>query len=330
MKIAFYGTKPYDRIWFEPMSKDYGFDIHFIEAACNQETVFMAKGYDAICIFVNDYVDAGMIDALYEMNVKAILLRSAGYNNVDVKAAEDKIVILRVPSYSPEAVAEFSMALLLTVNRMTHKAYNRTREFNMSLNGLMGMDLYEKTAGVIGTGKIGQAMIRILNGFQVHVLCYDPYPVEGLDAEYVSLEEIFKSADIISLHCPLTSDTRHLINKDTIAMMKKGIYLVNTSRGGLIDTEALIDAMLEGKFGGVGLDVYEEEEGVFYEDRSNEIITDDNLARLMTFPNVLVTSHMGFFTKEAMQAIALTTLENAYALENGLPLVNQVGVEMVL
>lgn len=330
MKIAFYGTKPYDKIWFEPMGKEYGFDIHFIEAACNQETVFMAKGYDAICIFVNDYVDAQMIDALYEMKVKAILLRSAGFNNVDVKAAEDKIVILRVPSYSPEAVAEFSMALLLTVNRLTHKAYNRTREFNMSLNGLMGMDLYEKTAGVIGTGKIGQAMIRILNGFQMHVICYDPYPAQGLDAEYVSLEEIFKRSDIISLHCPLTSDTKHLINKDTIAMMKKGIYLVNTSRGALIDTEALIDAMLEGKFGGVGLDVYEEEEGVFYEDRSSDIIVDDHLARLMTFPNVLVTSHMGFFTKEAMQAIAHTTLENAYALENGLPLVNQVGTEMVL
>ena len=311
------------------MGKEYGFDIHFIEAACNKETIFMAKGYDAICIFVNDYVNAEMIDALYEMNVKAILLRSAGFNNVDVKAAEDKIIILRVPSYSPEAVAEFAMALLLTVNRLTHKAYNRTREFNMSLNGLMGMDINEKTVGVIGTGKIGQAMIRIFGGFQAHVICYDPYPVEGLDAEYVSLEELFKSSDIISLHCPLTSDTRHLINKESIAMMKDGVYLVNTSRGSLIDTQALIDAMLEGKFGGVGLDVYEEEEGVFYEDRSNEIITDDNLARLMTFPNVLVTSHMGFFTKEAMHAIALTTLENAYALENGLPLVNQVGKEMV-
>lgn len=329
MKIAFYGTKPYDKIWFEPMGKEYGFDIHFIEAACNKETIFMAKGYDAICIFVNDYVNAEMIDELYEMKVKAILLRSAGFNNVDVKAAEDKIVVLRVPSYSPEAVAEFSMALLLTVNRLTHKAYNRTREFNMSLNGLMGMDIYEKTVGVIGTGKIGQAMIRILCGFQAHVICYDPYPVEGLDAEYVTLEELFRSSDIISLHCPLTSETKHLINKETIAMMKKGVYLVNTSRGSLIDTEALIDAMLEGKFGGVGLDVYEEEEGVFYEDRSNDIITDDNLARLMTFPNVLVTSHMGFFTREAMQAIALTTLENAYALENGLPLVNQVGKEMV-
>ena len=327
MKIAFYGTKPYDRIWFEPMGKEYGFDIHFIEAACNRETIFMAKGYDAICIFVNDYVDAEMINALYEMSVKAILLRSAGYNNVDVKAAEDKIIIMRVPSYSPEAVAEFSMALLLTVNRLTHKAYNRTRDFNMSLNGLMGMDLYEKTAGVIGTGKIGQAMRRILNGFQMHVLCYDPFPVEGLEAEYVSLEEIFKYSDVITLHCPLTSDTKHIINKETIAKMKNGVFLINTSRGALIDTEALIEAMLQNKFGGVGLDVYEEEEGVFYEDRSGDIVKDDNLARLLTFPNVLVTSHMGFFTREAMQAIALTTPENAYALENGLPLVNQVGRE---
>ncbi len=324
MKIAFYGTKPYDKICFEPMGKEYGFDIHFIEASCNQETIFMAKGYDAICIFVNDYVNAEMIDALYEMKVKAILLRSAGYNNVDVKAAEDKIVLLRVPSYSPESVAEFSMALLLTVNRLTHKAYNRTREFNMSLNGLMGADLFEKTAGVIGTGKIGQAMIKILNGFQMRVICYDPFPVEGIEAEYVDLEELFEQSDVISLHCPLNSGTKHIVNRSSIAAMKKGVYLINTSRGGLIDTEALIEGMLEGKFGGVGLDVYEEEEGVFYEDRSGEIITDENLARLMTLPNVLVTSHMGFFTREAMHAIAKTTLENAYALENGLPLVNRV------
>lgn len=330
MRIAFYSTKPYDKVWFEPLAGEYGFDIHFIEAACNRETIFMAKGYDAICIFVNDYVNAEMIDALYDMKVKAVLLRSAGYNHVDVKAAEDKIVVLRVPGYSPEAVAEFAMALLLTINRLTHKAYNRTREFNMSLNGLMGMDLFEKTAGVIGTGKIGQAMIRILNGFQMRVLCYDPYPVKGLEAEYVSLEEIFQYSDVISLHCPLTSETKHLINKNTIAAMKKGVYLVNTSRGSLIDTDALIDGVLEGRFGGVGLDVYEEEEGVFYEDRSGDIIADDNLARLMTLPNVLVTSHMGFFTREAMQAIVRTTLENAYALENGLPLVNQVGKEMAL
>ena len=330
MKIAFYSTKPYDKLRFEPLGKEYGFDIHFIETSCNAETVFMAKGHDAICIFVNDYVDAEMIDMLYEMKVKAILLRSAGFNHVDVKATEDKLVILRVPSYSPEAVAEFAMAMLLTVNRWTHKAYNRTREFNMSLNGLMGTDLFEKTAGVIGTGKIGQAMIRILNGFGMRVLCYDPYPVKGLEAEYVPLEELFGNADIISLHCPLTSDTKHIINAKTIASMKNGVYLVNTSRGGLIDTDALIEELLQRKFGGVGLDVYEEEEGVFYEDCSGEIMTDDNLARLMTFPNVLVTSHMGFFTKEAMEAIARTTLENAYAVENGLPLVNQVGREMAL
>lgn len=330
MKIAFYSTKPYDRIWFEPLGREYGFDIHFIEAACNQETVFMAKGYDAVCIFVNDHVSADMIGELYEMNVKAILLRSAGFNHVDIKAAEDKITVLRVPSYSPEAVAEFAMAILLTVNRMTHKAYNRTREFNMSLNGLMGRNLYEKTAGVVGTGRIGQAMINILNGFQMRVLCYDPFPAEGLEAEYVSLDELFRQSDVISLHCPLTSETRYMINKDSIRKMKDGVYLVNTSRGGLINTDDLIDAMLAKKFGGVGLDVYEEEEGVFYEDRSGEIIADDNLARLMTFPNVLLTSHMGFFTEEAMEAIARTTLENAYALENGLPLVNQVGKEMAL
>lgn len=328
MKIAFYGTKPYDKIWFEPLGKEYGFDIHFIEASCNEETVFMAKGHEAICVFVNDTINAAMIETLYEMNVKAILLRSAGYNHVDVAAAEDKIAVLRVPSYSPEAVAEFAMAMLLTINRLTHKAYNRTREFNMSLQGLMGIDLHDKTAGVIGTGKIGQSMIHILNGFHMEVICYDPYPVEGLEAEYVTLDELFTRADVISLHCPLTVETKHLINKTTIESMKDGVFLVNTSRGGLIDTEALIEGMLRRKFGGVGLDVYEEEEGVFYEDRSGDIILDDNLARLMTFPNVLVTSHMGFFTKEAMQAIAVTTLENAYAVENGLPLVNQVGKEM--
>ena len=199
----------------------------------------------------------------------------------------------------------------------------------MSLNGLMGVDLYRKTAGIVGTGKIGQAMIRICNGFGMRVLAYDPYPNPKLDAEYVSLEELMSSADLISLHCPLTSETRYIINRQTIENMKQGVYLVNTSRGGLIDTDALIDGLVAGRFGGVGLDVYEEEEGIFYEDKSGEIMQDENLARLMTFPNVLITSHMGFFTKEAMQAIAAVTLENAYALENGLPLVNKVGAEAV-
>ncbi len=324
MKIAFYGTKPYDKKWFEPLGKEYGFEIRFIDLPCNKDTVGLAKGYDAICIFVNDYVDAAMIDELCEMKVKGILLRSAGFNHVDIRAAKGRIAVLRVPSYSPEAVAEFAMSLLLTINRKTHKAYNRTREFDMRLNGLMGMDLNHKVAGVVGTGKIGQAMIQILKGFGMQLLAYDPYPNKSLEVEYVSLEELMKRSDVISLHCPLTPDTKHMINKETIAMMKEGVYLINTSRGGLIDTDSLIDGLLEKKFGGVGLDVYEEEEGIFYEDRSGDIITDENLARLMTFPNVLVTSHMGFFTEEAMQAIAVETLENAYALENGMPLINIV------
>lgn len=324
MKIAFYSTKPYDRIWFEPLAKEYGFSLHFMEVPCNEETIFMATGYDAICIFVNDYVNKKMIDRLYDMKVKAILLRSAGYNHVDIKAAEDKVAVLRVPSYSPEAVAEYAAALLLSVNRFTHRAYGRTRDFNMSINGLMGRDLHNKTAGIIGTGKIGQAMIRILEGFGMSILAYDPYPVKGLEVEYVSFDELIKKADVISLHCPLTKETKHLINKKTIAKMKDNVYLINTSRGALIDTEALIEGLLSKKFAGVGLDVYEEEEGLFYEDRSNDIMEDDLLARLTTFPNVIVTSHMGFFTREAMQSIAVETLENAYALENGLPLVNKV------
>lgn len=324
MKIAFFSTKPYDKIWFEPMGKEYGFEIHFYETTFQEETVALARGYDAVCIFVNDYVNAKMIQELYEMKVKAILLRSAGFNHVDVKAAENRIWVLRVPSYSPEAVAEFAMGMILTVNRYTHKAYNRTREFNMSLNGLMGVDLYRKTAGIIGTGKIGQAMIRICRGFGMNVLAYDPYPNKELDVEYVSLERLMANADLISLHCPLTAETKHIINRSTIDHMKQGVYLVNTSRGALIDTDALIDGLVAGKFGGVGLDVYEEEEGIFYEDKSGEIMRDENLARLMTFPNVLITSHMGFFTREAMQSIARVTLENAYALENGLPLMNKV------
>ncbi len=325
MKIAFYSTKPYDRIWFEPLGKQYGYEIHFIDFPCTRETLFLARGCDAICIFVNDHIDAEMIETLYDMHVKGILLRSAGFNNVDVKAAEDKIVVLRVPSYSPEAVAEFAAAMLLTLNRCTHKAYNRTREFNMSLHGLMGTDLYGKTAGIVGTGRIGQAMIRICRGFGMQVIAYDPYPNSKLDVEYVSLEKLLSQSDVISLHCPLTAQTRYMIDRKAIEMMKDGVFLINTSRGSLTHTDSLIEGLLRKKFGGVGLDVYEEEEGIFYEDCSGEIIEDENLARLMTFPNVLITSHMGFFTREAMEAIAAVTMENAHALDNGLPLENQVG-----
>ena len=324
MKIAFFSTKPYDRIWFEPMSREYGYEIHFIELPFNEDTVYLAKGHDAVCIFVNDYVNARMIELLCSMNIRALLLRSAGFNHVDVQAAKGRIPVLRVPSYSPEAVAEYAMAMLLTVNRYTHKAYNRTRDFNMNINGFTGTDLYRKTAGVIGTGKIGQAMSRIFKGFGMQVLAYDLYPNPELDVQYVPLEELLKTSDFISLHCPLTTGTKHLINRETIALMKDGVYLVNTSRGGLIHTESLIDALREGKFGGVGLDVYEEEEGLFFEDRSNDIMRDENLARLTTFPNVLITSHMGFFTTEAMQAIARETFENIYALEHGILLKNLV------
>lgn len=324
MKIAFYGTKPYDRAKFEPLAGEYGFFMHFLDVPCNEETVALAKGYDAICIFVNDHVSAKMIQQLYDMNVKAILLRSAGFNHVDIKAAEDKIVVLRVPGYSPEAVAEYAAGLLLSVNRCIHKAFYRARDFNMNINGFMGTDLHHKTAGVIGTGKIGQAMIKILYGFGMDVIAYDPYPNPKLDIEYVSLEELFMQSDVISLHCPLTPETKYMINKKSIAKMKDGVYLVNTSRGALIDSEALIDGLVAGKFGGVGLDVYEEEEGIFYEDCSANIVRDEVLARLMTFPNVLITSHMGFFTKEAMDAIAVQTMENAYAIENSLPLPNKV------
>ena len=324
MRILFYGTKPYDRIWFEPMAKDYGYEITFLEVQCTKETVFLARGYDAICIFINDTVDAGMIDCLHRDKVKAILLRSAGFNHVDIRAAKGKVKILRVPSYSPQAVAEYAMAMLLTVNRFTHRAYTRTREFNMSINGLMGQDLYHKCAGIIGTGKIGQAMIDICRGFGMHIVAYDPFPNESLGVEYLPLPELLSRADVISLHCPLTNDTRYIINEETISYMKPGVLLVNTSRGMLIDSGALIEGLLSGKLVGVGLDVYEEEDGLFYEDRSSEIIEDGVLARLMTFPNVLITSHMGFFTKEAMQAIAIETLENAYMLEHGMPLINEV------
>ena len=327
MKVTFYGRKPYDEIWFKPLSEEYGVDVHFVDAALNEETLVLAQGSQAVCIFVNDPVNATMIDKMHTMGIKAILLRCAGYNHVDLKAAKGKVEVLRVPSYSPDAVAEYAMGLFLCINRNIHRAYIRSRDFNMNINGLMGSDLSGKVAGVVGTGKIGQSMIRILKGFNMKILAYDPYPVQGLDVEYVSMEELVKQADVITLHCPLTSDTKHLINKQTIGLMKKNVYLINTSRGALIHTDDLIDALLDKKFAGVALDVYEEEEGLFYEDRSNEIIRDDNLARLMTFPNVMVTSHMGFFTQEAMEAIARVTLENALSVERGEKSPNRVEAE---
>ncbi len=310
MKIAFYDTKPYDKTWFKPLAKEHNFDITFFETKLSKDTAILATGNDAVCIFVNDEADKETLDILEEAGVKTILLRCAGYDNVDLKAAEGRFDVMRVPSYSPAAVAEFALTLLLAVNRNVHRAYQRTRDFNFSINGLMGMTLKGKTIGIVGTGKIGQAMIDVMQGFGMKILAYDPYPVEGIKAEYVSEEEIFKRSDVISFHCPLTEETRHMVNTKTIGLMKQGSIIVNTSRGAIVDTAALVEALKAGKFAGVALDVYEEEDDYFFEDRSNEIISDDELSRLLTFPNVLITSHQAFFTTEAMKAIAETTLNN--------------------
>lgn len=311
MKIAFYDTKPYDRIWFEPMAKEKGITIKFLETKLNKITVKLAKDCDAVCVFVNDDVNEEVIKALKDYGISLLLLRCAGFNNVDIQAAKGNIHVLRVPSYSPEAVAEYTIGLLLTINRKIHRAYNRTREFNFSIHGLMGTDLKGKTAGVIGTGKIGQMTIDILKGIGMKILAYDVYPNKNLDVEYVEKNEIFKHAHVITLHCPLTKETEHMINKDAIDQMQKGVILLNTSRGGLIDTKDLIGGLDRGIFGGVGLDVFEEEEEFFFEDRSDEIITKDTIIKLISYPNVILTSHQGFFTKEAMEQIAKTTLENA-------------------
>ena len=318
MKILFFNAKPYDKIWFKPLAEQMNYQIKFRSVRLDEDSAGLAKGYGAICAFVNDDLNKNVINELIDAGIKGILMRCAGYNNVDLEAAKGKLKILRVPSYSPEAVAEFAMAQILTVNRQTHRAYVRIRDFNMNINGLMGENLYQKTIGIVGTGRIGQAMIRICRGFGMKILAYDLYPNESLDVEYVKLDQLFRESDIISLHCPLTDDSRYMINEDSLKIMKDGVYIMNTSRGELIRTEDLLEALrVPGKIGGVGLDVYEEEEELFYEDRSNEIMTDDMLARLVTFPNVLVTSHQGYFTKEAMREIAHVTMENAKALEEG-------------
>jgi D-lactate dehydrogenase len=315
MKIAFYDTKPYDKIWFAPLAKEMGIEIQFLETKLNKDTVRLSKGCDAVCIFVNDSADKEVIKALEQYNTRAILLRCAGYNNVDVRAAKNKIHLLRVPSYSPEAVAEYAIGLLLTINRKIHRAYNRTRDFNFSIHGLMGMDLKGKTAGVIGTGKIGQMTMEILKGLKMDIIAYDLYPNPSLGVSYVGLEELFERADVISLHCPLTKETKYMIDKKAIKKMKDGVILINTSRGSLIQTNDLIEALEQGKFAGVGLDVFEEEEEFFFEDYSDKIIKKDAIIKLTSYPNVILTSHQGFFTREAMKQIAEVTLKNAMDLE---------------
>lgn len=309
-KICLFDTKPYDKTNFELLKDQYNIDIEYFEPKLGPKTAYMAKGYEAVVAFVNDTIDEETINILYENGVKLIAMRCAGYNNVDFKAAFGKLHVVRVPAYSPYAVAEHAMALLLTINRKIHRAYTRTRDFNFSLNGLTGFDLHGKTMGVVGTGKIGRIFIDICNGFGLKVIAYDPFPLKDTNIQYVSLEELCKEADIISLHCPLTKDTFHLINRKTIDLMKKGIYLVNTSRGALIDSEDLLEALKAEKIGGACLDVYEEETELFYEDMSYSIIKDDVLSRIISMPNVIVTSHQAFLTKEALHNIAETTLSN--------------------
>lgn len=307
-KLAFFDAKPYDKIWFDRFNKNY--EITYFENKLNERTAKLASGYDAVCAFVNDEINKAVIDVLYDEGIKIIALRSAGYNHVDVKYAYKKIHIVRVPEYSPYAVAEHAMALLLTLNRKIHKAYIRTRDFNFSLNGLMGIDLHNKTIGIIGTGKIGMTFIDICKGFKMNIIAYDPYPRQNSDINYVSLEELFKQSDIISLHCPLTEETKHIINKDSLAMMKDGVFLINTSRGALVDSDSLLSALNSGKVRGAGLDVYEEESDFFFEDLSGTIVKDDVLSLLVSRPNVIITSHQAFFTEEALSSIARVTMNN--------------------
>ncbi len=322
-KVAFFDTKPYDKLYFDELKDEYGVEIEYFESKLSPRTAVMAKGAKAVVAFVNDDIGKETISVLNEIGVELIALRSAGYNNVDLVAASDVITVARVPEYSPHAIAEHALALLLTLVRKTHKAYIRTRDFNFSLNGFVGFDLHGKTLGVIGTGKIGTTFIEIGRGLGMNVIAYDPFPSLGY-LEYVPLEELFARSDVISLHCPLTSETYHIINDYSIKQMKDKVFILNTSRGALIDTEALIDGIKSGKIGGAGLDVYEEESEFFYEDLSESILKDDVLSRLIMMPNVLITSHQAFLTREALECIADTTLGNLRAFFNGEALVNEI------
>ena len=300
-KIAFFGAKPYDIASFDKVNEKYNYDIRYYKGHLNPNNVVLTQDTDAVCIFVNDTADAAVIDAMVDNGVKLLALRCAGFNNVDLKAAKGKLPVVRVPAYSPYAVAEYSLALMLSLNRKIHRAYWRTRDGNFSLNGLMGFDMHGKTIGIIGTGKIAKILIRLLKGFGMRILAYDLYPdmkfagEEGIS--YVSLDELYRESDIISLHCPLTDQTKYMIDKDSIDKMKEGVMIINTGRGQLINTNDLIEGLKEKKIAAAGLDVYEEEGEYFYEDKSDKIIDDDVLARLLSFNNVIVTSHQAFFTK---------------------------------
>ena len=310
MKLAFFDAKSYDKPGFDHYAGETGWEIKYYETRLNEDTVSLAAGYDAVCAFVNDTLGASVINRLHQLGVKVLALRCAGFNNVDLYAAKDILPVYRVPAYSPYAVAEHAMALLLTINRRTHKAYLRTRDFNFSLQGLAGFDLHGKTVGIIGTGKIGQVFAKICDGFGMNILAYDKFPNPNTGLHYVDLPELFANSDIISLHCPLTDDTHHLIDRYSIAHMKEGVTIINTSRGALINTEDLIDALKDKRVGAACLDVYEEEGSFFYEDFSGHIVRDDKLVRLISMPNVIVSSHQAFLTNEALDNIAATTMDN--------------------
>jgi D-lactate dehydrogenase len=328
MKIAVFSTYQYDEEYFSRFNT--GHELTFYTAPLDSKTVNLSKDFECICIFVNDRVDADVLVELAQNGVKLIVLRCAGFNNVDLeKAKELGIVILRVPAYSPEAVAEHAMALILTLNRKTHKAYNRVREGNFSLEKLMGFNLHQRKVAVIGTGHIGQAFCRILKGFGCQIAAYDPFPnkeLQALGVNYGTLAETLCDADIVSLHCPLNEDTMHMVNKETLKLFNKGAMLINTSRGALIQTADVIDALKHGRLGYLGIDVYEQEGQLFFNDHSEAVIADELITRLISFPNVLITSHQGFFTKEAMEQIATITYQNIDAFEQKSPLVNQVGI----
>ncbi len=328
MKVAFFSTRSYDRWYFDEANKPARHRLWYTEVPLHEQSVFLCRGYEAVCLFVNDRVTASVAEQLAEAGVRLIALRCAGYNQVDLNAVQQYgLTVVRVPAYSPYAVAEHTVALILALNRKIHRAYNRVREGNFSLDNLIGFDLHGKTAGVIGTGKIGKALCQILLGFGCRVLGHDPYPDAELTAAgitYTALDELLRQSDIVSLNCPLTEETYHLINAQNLKYMRRGAMLINTGRGALIDTRAIVQALKSGHLGYLGLDVYEQEEGLFFRDLSHEIIQDDLIARLMTFPNVLITSHQAFLTHEALTEIARVTLENMSAFEQGLPLENVV------
>ncbi len=321
--VAFFDTKSYDKESFNKFS-DENIKIRFFENKLNADTVSMAYKCDAVCAFVNDNIDKEVIDVLEKLGVKHIALRCAGYNNVDLKAAKGKIKVTRVPAYSPYAIAEHAMGMILTLNRKLHRAYIRTRDHNFSLEGLTGFDLRNKTVGIVGTGKIGCAMAEICKGFGMNILGYDPYPNEHFCGENVQLDTLFQKSDIISLHCPLSKENYRLINKDTLEKCKDGVFIINTSRGKLVDTADVIAGIKSGKVGAAGLDVYEEETELFFEDYSGEIIHDDTLSTLISMPNVIVTSHQAFLTREALNAIAETTMQNLTDCFEGKELKNEV------